>query len=137
MSRRVRVYFDGGCRPNPGPIEAAVVLRGVARYFDELGEGTNTRAEWQALLCAVTVARDLPGGLAGAELIGDSLEVVREAAAVLAGGAPASAEAAALLDLLVGERPGRVRWIRRAQNLAGIALERRRAGLVRPLPVSQ
>ena len=36
MQRNLKVYFDGGCRPNPGPIEAAVVLRGAVHVHDDL-----------------------------------------------------------------------------------------------------
>ena len=50
--RRVKVFFDGGSRPNPGHMEAAVVIRGVEYLFEDLGIGTNTDAEWLALLDA-------------------------------------------------------------------------------------
>lgn len=77
MKRRLKVFLDGGCRPNPGPMEAAVVVRGNAHFFDDLGTGSNTDAEWQALLCAIKLARDL--GLQDVEFVGDSLEVTRQA----------------------------------------------------------
>lgn len=126
MRRRLKVFFDGGCRPNPGPVEAAVVVRGEVRFFDDLGTGSNTDAEWQALLCAIRLARDL--GEAGAEFIGDSLEVTREASLAMASGQARSVHAAAFLSLIATCRPGRIRWIRRGQNLAGIALDARREG---------
>ena len=28
--RRTKIFFDGGCRPNPGPIEVAVVAGGAS-----------------------------------------------------------------------------------------------------------
>ncbi|MBU6266727.1 MAG: reverse transcriptase-like protein [Sphingomonadales bacterium] len=124
MQRRIKVYFDGGCRPNPGPMEAAVVVRGAAHFFDAPETGSSTAAEWRALACAIGLVREL--GLRNVELIGDSREVTREAAAALAGGEPASAHSRALLALVGDDRPARVRWIRRGQNLAGIALEARR-----------
>jgi hypothetical protein len=43
--RRLKVYFDGGCRPNPGVIEVAVVARGATYFFDDLGCGTSSDAE--------------------------------------------------------------------------------------------
>lgn len=122
--RRLKVYFDGGCRPNPGVIEVAVVARGVAHFFDDLGTGTNTDAEWLALQIALQVAQSL--GEADFDLIGDSLEVVR-----LVSGAsrPRSDAAAAHLARYQAAtehgRPRRVKWMQRGQNLAGIALARR------------
>lgn len=125
MRRRLKVFFDGGCRPNPGPIEAAVVVRGQTHFFDDLGTGSNTDAEWQALLCAIALARDL--GLEDVEFIGDSLEVTRQAALTASTGRAGSGNAAAFQALIAQYSPGRIRWIKRGQNLAGIALESRRA----------
>lgn len=124
MRRRLRIYFDGGCRPNPGPIEAAVVVRGTPYFFDDLGTGSNTEAEWQALLCAIALARDL--GLGDVEFVGDSLEVTRQANIAVSVGHAKSGHAAAFLALVAQYRPGRIRWIKREQNLAGIALQSRR-----------
>jgi ribonuclease HI len=64
--RRLKVFFDGGCRPNPGRIEAAVVVRGAAHLFDDLGLGTNSDAEWLALIQALELSRSL--GLVDIEL---------------------------------------------------------------------
>lgn len=124
MQRRIKVYFDGGSRPNPGRIEAAVVIRGHAHYFDDLGSGTNTQAEWQALLRALELAQ--AAGLRDFDLLGDSREVTGAAARALAQGQAADGQAQAFLALAAGHPPRRVRWIARAQNLAGIALEKRR-----------
>lgn len=57
--RRLKIFFDGGCRPNPGRIEAAVVVRGVPHLFDDLGHGNNSDAEWLALICALELAHSL------------------------------------------------------------------------------
>ena len=57
--RRVKVFFDGGCRPNPGQIEAAVVVRGVVQLFGDLGRGTSIDAEWLALICAMELSQSL------------------------------------------------------------------------------
>lgn len=124
MQRRIKVYFDGGSRPNPGPIEAAVVIRGRAHYFDDLGSGTNTRAEWQALLCALELAQAT--GLKDFDLLGDSREVTSAADRALVQGQATDEPARGFLALAASHPPRRVRWIARAQNLAGIALEKRR-----------
>ncbi|MCJ2179272.1 ribonuclease HI [Novosphingobium album (ex Hu et al. 2023)] len=117
---RTKVYFDGGCRPNPGPVEVAVVVRGQVHVFDDLGHGTNSDAEWLALIRALELVQ--AQAIADAELIGDALEVVRQANAALAAGQAAPGHAQAFLTLAAAVRPARVRWIKRAQNLAGIAL---------------
>ena len=122
-SRRVKIFFDGGCRPNPGRIEAAVVVRGQTYLFDDLGEGTNSDAEWRALICAVEVAQSL--ALTNVELIGDAVEVITKANTALRSGQARTDHAAALPALARDGRVGRIRWIKRAQNLAGIALAAR------------
>ena len=123
--RRLKIFFDGGCQPNPGRIEAAVVAGGIATFFDDLGYGSSEDAEWLALIEALRLGQSLESG--SFDLIGDSLHVV----AVANGGArcrtPASA--AHLARFLAGAAvapPARIRWIQRSQNLAGIALARRR-----------
>ncbi|MEP7222207.1 MAG: reverse transcriptase-like protein [Novosphingobium sp.] len=125
---RVKVYFDGGARPNPGRMEAAVVLRGAVHLFDNLGEGTNTQAEWLALIHALRVAQ--AAGLSDFDLIGDSATVIDQANDKIK---CRSAELAVYLgqftDLSVKGGPTRICRIPRAQNLAGIALETRRREL--------
>ena len=106
-------------------MEAAVVVRGEPQFFDDLGTGSNTDAEWQALLCAVALARDL--GLQDVEFVGDSLEVTQQANLAASTGYAGSGHAAAFLTLVAQNRPGRIRWIKREQNLAGIALDSRRS----------
>jgi ribonuclease HI len=122
--RRLKVFFDGGCRPNPGRIEAAVVARGVTSFFDDLGSGTNEDAEWLALLMALRVAQSLGGG--EFDLIGDAAHVI----AVANGAAKGRSRRAVdhlerFREAAAAGPPRRVRWIARTQNLAGIALARR------------
>jgi ribonuclease HI len=123
MHRRLKIYWDGGCRPNPGRMEAAVVVRGVAHVFDDLGFGTNTDAEWLALIRALELAQEQ--GLSGIELIGDAVQVIREANDALHGDGAVQGHAAVFRTLAAKAPPARIRWIRRAQNLAGIALNAR------------
>jgi ribonuclease HI len=130
MGRRLKVFFDGGCRPNPGLMEAAVVIRGKSHFFNDLGTGSNSDAEWRALFCAIRLARHL--GEHDVAFIGDSKEVISEANLAATAGHARSAHAAVFLSIAAQGRPGRIRWIKREQNLAGIALEARRRGLVRP-----
>ena len=121
--RRMKVFFDGGCRPNPGRIEAAVVVRGVPHLFDDLGHGTNSDAEWLALICALELTRSMC--LADVELIGDALEVIQQAQRASSIGHADHGHAARFLALVAGKPLTRIRWIKREQNLAGIALAAR------------
>ena len=121
---RLKVFFDGGCRPNPGPIEVAVVARGVSYYFGDLGQGTNTDAEWLALIKALEVAQEL--GEADFVLIGDARVVIDQANGLNKCRGPALLEHRAQFAALAAIcPPKRIRWIARAQNLAGIALAAR------------
>jgi ribonuclease HI len=54
------IFFDGGCRPNPGMMEVCVVAifddgTHQIEHLPELGYGTNNISEW----CALTLAIDL------------------------------------------------------------------------------
>ena len=123
--RPVKVYFDGGCRPNPGAMETAVVLRGVTEIRHDLGEGDSDQAEWLALLIAMEIAgregeRDIV-------LLGDSLSVIRQAS-----GAERCHSKVTIFWLTRFQEAVhhfdrvRLRHVKRTQNLAGIALERAR-----------
>jgi ribonuclease HI len=120
----VKVFFDGGCRPNPGRIEIAVVARGQTWIFDDLGEGSSSDAEWLALCRALEIAQSLAQPIF--DLVGDSRSVIEQANDAVPTRNYAArnhrdrykAAAAAL-------PPRRLRWTPRAQNLAGIALSRR------------
>jgi ribonuclease HI len=59
------------------------------------------------------------------ELIGDAREVIRRANMALANGHVVQRHAATFLALATKMPPGRIRWIKREQNLAGIALAAR------------
>jgi ribonuclease HI len=120
---RLKVFFDGGSRPNPGRIEAAVVIRGVAHLFDDLGYGSNTDAEWLALIRALELSQSM--GLTNVEFVGDALEVVQKSNAALKSGNALPGHAATVLALTAMIPPARIRWIKREQNLAGIALAAR------------
>ncbi|MDO9370570.1 MAG: reverse transcriptase-like protein [Sphingopyxis sp.] len=119
-ARRTKIYFDGGCRPNPGAMEIAVVTGGVAAIDRDAGTGSSMDAEWLALIAALQLAQ--ARGLTDFVLLGDAAAVVRQAN----GKVPARGRAArhlARFRTLVGEGTvPRVRHIKRTQNLAGIAL---------------
>jgi ribonuclease HI len=118
----MKVYFDGGCRPNPGTMELAVVIGGVAEVVRDIGPGTSMQAEWLALLHALRRAQ--AAGIAEPVLLGDSLPVVEQAHRRARCPADCSAHLAAF-EVLAGATPGfRLHYVKRTQNLAGIALAR-------------
>jgi len=123
VNKPTSIYFDGGCRPNPGTIETAVVIRGAADIRWDAGHGDNEDAEWAALLHALDRAQ--AEGLADIVLIGDSLSVIRQAGGRQSGRRhwlDRFAAAARGFDRL------RLRHVGRKRNLAGIALEHARRG---------
>lgn len=126
FSRPLRIFFDGGCRPNPGRIEVAVVAGGAVHFFDELGEGSSGDAEWLAICCALEVAHSL--GVPAFDLLGDSRGVIEQASGAAPCRTPAArCHLARFHAAAAPALPRRLRWIPRNQNLAGIALARRHA----------
>ena len=120
MTGRLKIFFDGGCRPNPGQMRAAVVARGVVHHFADLGHGTSEQAEWLALLHGLRVAGE--AGERDILLLGDAAGVIAQA-----NGAAKCRNSEYLEQFRVataGFDRVRVRYIRRNQNLAGVALAR-------------
>lgn len=121
--RRTKIYFDGGCRPNPGVMETAVVIGGVATVDRAAGTGSSMDAEWLALIAALRLAQ--ARGFSDFVLLGDAAAVVAQANGAVAARHGAAAHLATF-QAMVGDGPvPRVRHIKRTQNLAGIALARR------------
>lgn len=78
-----KIYFDGGCKPNPGMMEVCIVVvdgrnEPIPHAVSNLGRGTNNIAEWSSLLWAMSYA--LEQGWQDVEIIGDSKLVVSQAA---------------------------------------------------------
>lgn len=121
---RLVLFFDGGCRPNPGPMELAVVVRGATHLRTDLGEGDNNEAEWLALLQAVELA--VAAGAQDVLFVGDSVLVVEQASGRQR---CRSAHLRPYLDRFNAAatviRRVRLKQTPRSKNLAGIALARR------------
>ena len=118
----MKIFFDGGCRPNPGQMETAVVARGKMYRQQDLGQGSSEEAEWLALLHALRVARGL--GATVVSVHGDSASVIAQARGLTKCRRPemrkhlaAFEEEARHFSVL------RIRHIKRTQNLAGIAID--------------
>ena len=126
----MKIFFDGGCRPNPGTMEIAVVAGGEVHIVDDLGQGTSEEAEWLALVHALRIAHALgtrSSGRSDFVLLGDAAGVVRQANG---SGQPRGIALRHLkaMRALTGEAGmPRIRHIKRTQNLAGIALAARHA----------
>ena len=119
--RRLRVFFDGGCRPNPGVMEIAVVARGRSHITHDLGHGTSADAEWLALIEAVRIAQSLDEP--DCVLVGDSAMVVDQANGVSkCRSANLQGHLETFRHLTATGPPLRIQHIKRSQNLAGIAL---------------
>ena len=124
----LKVFFDGGCRPNPGEMETAVVARGALYVRQGLGFGTNNDAEWLALIHALTVALDL--GEIDVECVGDSALVVNQARGVSKCRSPGLRMHLEAFQALAAQFSRlRIRRAGRSQNLAGIALTKLHSGL--------
>jgi ribonuclease HI len=118
---RLRIFFDGGCRPNPGRMEIAAVARGVEHVRRDAGQGSSEEAEWLALLHAVRIAADLGGQ--DVDLLGDSRSVIGHANGTGTCRNPAmQAHLAAYRTAIAAIPRVRLRAIPRSKNLAGIAL---------------
>jgi len=121
------IYFDGGCRPNPGRMEVAAIVRGRLHHRADAGLGTSEHAEWLALLHALDVAQAL--GTRDILLLGDAAGVIDQA---VNGAKCRSPELRACRDRFDEAVRSfdrvRVRYVKRSQNLAGIALGQFRQG---------
>ena len=124
MAKRMKIYFDGGCRPNPGRIEIAIVARGLAHIEHDAGQGTSMDAEWLALIAALRHARALGAG--DYVLLGDAKAVIEQATGIVVPRRTNAHHCDSFHAILAGDDRPRIRYIKRTQNLAGIALARQR-----------
>ena len=104
----MKIFFDGGLRPLPAGMEWAVVLGGRTHMARGLGPGTSMTAEWLALIV----------------LLGDAAAVIAQANGAVR--VPSAHRAQFQLWSELPRPPGRfrLRYVKRTQNLAGIALAR-------------
>ncbi len=116
----MKLFFDGSSRPAPYGMATAVVAGGRTHLQRDLGLGTSMEAEWRALLQAVTLAHE--SGIPDAVLLGDAAAVIAQAKGEVRC-PPAHRAHLATFQAMARIGRLRLRYIRRNQNLAGIALE--------------
>ena len=118
----MKIFFDGGLRPLPAGMEWAVVLGGRTHMARGLGHGTSMTAEWLALIAATRLA--YAEHVADAVLLGDAAAVIAQANGAVR--VPSAHRAQFQLWSELPRPPGRfrLRYVKRTQNLAGIALAR-------------
>jgi ribonuclease HI len=122
---RLKIYFDGGCRPNPGQMETAVVARGVTYIRPDCGQGGSNDAEWLGLIHALEVALEI--NARDIILLGDSAVVVGQAhGTAKCRGVGLQVHLAQFVTLKPQFDRISIRQISRSQNLAGIALAKAR-----------
>jgi ribonuclease HI len=116
----MKVFFDGGSRPLPLGMELAVVIGGRDRIMRDLGPGTSMDAEWLALIAAVRLAAEY--ALVDPVLLGDAVAVIDQANGLVRCPPSCSGHMQTFLALPRPEGRVRIRYVKRNQNLAGIAL---------------
>ena len=122
MPPAVKIFFDGGCRPNPGAMEIAVVAAGRTEILRHVGHGTSADAEWLALIHALKIAQSLDAS--HFVLLGDAATVVAQASGSSKCRGASMRHLETVRALCPVSSPPRIRYIKRSQNLAGIALAR-------------
>lgn len=121
----LKIYFDGGCQPNPGKMETAVVARGITYHRSDCGIGTSNDAEWLALIHAVEIALSI--GARDVVMLGDSALVVGQASRNAKCRRPEFQQYLKQFSTLADNFDRiKIRHIARTQNLAGIALAKAR-----------
>jgi len=85
MSKKVRIYTDGGARGNPGPAGIGVVVlsldqgqegEALAKISNYIGETTNNQAEYKAVIAGLERAIEL--GADEVEIVSDSELLVKQ-----------------------------------------------------------
>ena len=122
-----KIYFDGGCKPNPGMMEVCIVVVDgpnppVPHVVANLGRGTNNIAEWSALLWAMSYA--VENGWREIEVIGDSKLVVSQAAGRWQIKNSEFHSFKSNFDALQSKADVRLRHVLRNKNLAGKHLDK-------------
>lgn len=121
----MEIYFDGGCKPNPGNMSICVAVLGEKITFhkhDELGYGTNNVAEWAALLLAAQLI--VENDIIDAEIKGDSQLVCKQAAGEWKIKDAFLEKYFKAYKQILGTRKVKISWVPRNENIAGVFAEK-------------
>jgi ribonuclease HI len=119
MADGVKIFFDGGCRPDPHGMATAVVIGGRVHIDRDLGPGTSMDAEWLALITAMRLAH--AQAVTEAVLLGDAAAVIAQANGTARCPQAYRHHLETFCDIQRSFERVRVRYLKRTQNLAGIA----------------
>ena len=101
-------------------MEIAVVTLGQTTVLPDVGYGTSSDSEWLALIHALTLTKSLR--LPDFILLGDAADVVAKANGMVKCRGRDAQHLERFRELTTSAYAPRVRYIKRPQNLAGIAL---------------
>jgi ribonuclease HI len=122
----MKIYFDGGCKPNPGKMEVAIVVdHGNGQYdkhHERLTDGTNNVAEWAAFLWALGTAIEM-GDTQNITILGDSQNVCKAAAGQWKVHAEHLKPYKRECDRMMVNYHGRIQHVKRDLNIAGHYIE--------------
>lgn len=121
VARGVKVFFDGGCRPDPLGMELAVVIAGRSHVRRDLGPGLSMDAEWLALIEAMRLSAQFD--LIDPVLLGDAAAVIAQANGTVRCPPSCTGHMQVFQSLPRPRGRVRVRYLQRSQNLAGIVLK--------------
>jgi ribonuclease HI len=122
---RLRISFDGGCDPNPGPGYGSFLIertdgpgRSLRRVvFDWLGDVTNNQCEYLTLIESLHAMPPMPAG-SEIELVGDSRIVLYQVSGVWETNDPLLSHLNRAVRRLVQPYDVRCRWVRRDEMVA-------------------
>jgi ribonuclease HI len=122
----MKIYFDGGCKPNPGKMEVAIVVDHgngqFDRHHERLDQGTNNVAEWAAFLWALGTAIEI-GNTQNITIMGDSQNVCKAAAGIWKVSAEHLKPYKRECDRMMTNFHGRIEHVLRDNNIAGHYIE--------------
>ena len=121
------IFIDGACSGNPGPTRIAVFSEDLKiKTILDTGNGTNNRAEYQALIYALAIAQSIEDDIvikSDSKLIVEQVNgnwKVKDPKLI-----PLCKDARILIDMRkeLFDVSTELQWLRREDNLAGHMLE--------------
>ena len=121
------IFIDGACSGNPGPTRIAVFSEDLKiKTIIDTGNGTNNRAEYQALIYALAIAQSIEDDIvikSDSKLVVEQVNgnwKVKDPKLI-----PLCKDARILIDMRkeLFDVSTELQWLRREDNLAGHMLE--------------